>query len=367
MAKGTIKEQITQIEEEIRDTPYNKATQHHIGKLKAKLARLRDEIERIPTQAKRGGFAVKKSGSATVGIVGFPSAGKSTLLNTITDAESTVASYRFTTLNIIPGVMEYKGAKIQVLDMPGLIRGASKGRGMGRTVLSVVRCVDLVLLLLDVFETNIHVLINELEKGGIRLNQTSPDIVIIKKEKGGVNVNSTVELTKIDEEMVSSILRTYSYINADIVIREDITEEQLIDYLSSNRVYIPTIAVLNKVDLVNKKYLADISKRLNDWSLLFISAKEGIGLENLKEAIFNKFKFMRIFLRPQHGNADYEEPMIIKYGSTVGMVCDTIHRDFCKKFRYANVWGRSAKFPGQTVGMNHVLADEDVLTVVVKR
>ncbi len=53
--------------------------------------------------------------------------------------------------------------------------------------------------------------------------------------------------------------------------------------------------------------------------------------------------------------------------SDVGMVCDVLHREFRKKFRFANVWGKSAKFPGQTVGIDHVLQDGDILSIVTRR
>ena len=89
----SIEEQIAEVEEELKSTVYNKATQHHIGKLKAKLARLRQEAERRRSAGGGGagrGYAVRKSGNATVALIGFPSVGKSTLLNQITDAESQV-------------------------------------------------------------------------------------------------------------------------------------------------------------------------------------------------------------------------------------------------------------------------------------
>src|SRR6059036_383602 len=169
-----IEDQIKAVEDEIQKTPYNKATQHHIGKLKAKLARLKDEQETRRLKSGGGGpsYAVKKSGNATIGLVGFPSVGKSTLLNQITDATSAVAAYDFTTLDVIPGLMEHRGAKIQVLDMPGLIRGASKGRGRGKEVLSVARACDLILLMIDVFETHVDVLADELHLAGIRKRAT---------------------------------------------------------------------------------------------------------------------------------------------------------------------------------------------------
>jgi ribosome-interacting GTPase 1 len=121
----SIEQQIKAIEDEIFKTQKNKATEHHIGKLKAKMARLREEADRRKSAGAKGkGFSIKKSGDATVGIVGFPSIGKSTLLNQLTAADSKVGEYDFTTLEAIPGMMKYKGAEIQLLDMPGLIVGA---------------------------------------------------------------------------------------------------------------------------------------------------------------------------------------------------------------------------------------------------
>jgi ribosome-interacting GTPase 1 len=61
-----------------------------------------------------------------------------------------------------------------------------------------------------------------------------------------------------------------------------------------------------------------------------------------------------------------EEPMIILEDSTVGQVCDLLHRDFRRNFRFANVWGKSARFPGQVVGINHKLLDEDILTIITR-
>jgi len=88
---SSIQEQIQEVEDEIRKTQYNKATSHHIGRLKAKIARLRDEVEK-KSSSKGGseGYSVRKSGDGTVTLVGFPSVGKSTLLNILTDAKSEV-------------------------------------------------------------------------------------------------------------------------------------------------------------------------------------------------------------------------------------------------------------------------------------
>jgi hypothetical protein len=366
---ATIEEQIQETEDELAKTQYNKKTQHHIGKLKAKLARLKDELDvRRSKGPKVAGYAVKKSGHATVAIVGFPSVGKSTLLNKITNAQSAVAAYKFTTLTCVPGLMEHRGAKIQVLDLPGLIKDASKGKGKGREVLSVVRSADMILLMIDVFETNVEVLAHELWTANLRLNQRPPDIVIAKKNRGGVLVNFTTKQSTLDEDLVKEMMAEYGYINADIVIRDNIVEDQLIDYISGNRLFIPAIVAINKTDLVNEAYITQLKKRLGKhWKVVPISAEKDIGIEKLKDEIFDQLRFIRIYMKPQGKEADLVEPLVIKDGSDIGMICDSIHRDFRKNFRYALIWGKSAKFPGQIVGLDHKVMDQDVVTIIVKR
>jgi small GTP-binding protein len=365
---ATIEEQILQIEEEIRNTPYNKKSQHHIGRLKAKLAHLREEVEKRRSKKGAGpSYAVKKSGNATVALVGFPSVGKSTLLNRLTNAKSEVGAYDFTTLDVVPGLLEHRGAKIQILDLPGLIRDASKGRGRGKEILSVVRSADLIVLMIDVFETNLNVLLEELYSAGIRLNSRPPDVQITKRTRGGIEVNSTVRLTKIDEELVRDILREFGIANAVVVIREDINEERLIDALAKNRHYAKAIVVINKIDLVGASYLEEIKRRFKDWQIVPISAEKNLNIDQVKDRIFDALDLVRVYLKPQGKEADMDEPLVIRKGTDVGGVCDLLHREFRRKFRYAQVWGRSAKFPGQIVGLDHILEDGDILTIILRR
>lgn len=90
------------------------------GTLKAKIAKLKSELVNGPGGKQAGtknaerGFDVTKSGDTRIGLVGFPSVGKSTLLTTLTGTRSEAAAYEFTTLTCIPGTMKYKGARIQV-------------------------------------------------------------------------------------------------------------------------------------------------------------------------------------------------------------------------------------------------------------
>lgn len=362
----TLDEEIKAIEDEIAKTKYNKATSHHIGRLKAKLARIKDEVQKRSSSKSGGeGFSVKKSGDATVVLVGFPSVGKSTLLNSLTGAESLVAAYEFTTLDVVPGTMKYKGATIQILDVPGLVKGAASGRGRGKEVIAVVRNADLAVILLDVFQTVHHdVLIQELYDAGIRINSKPPDVTIRKKPRGGINVNGTVEV-ELDEETIKSVMGEYRIHNANVLIRENINIDQLIDVILGNRKYIPGVVVINKIDLADEYTLRGCREKFPD--ALLISADKKIHVEELKEKLFEELGFIRIFMKPQGQPPDMDEPMIIRSGSTIGDICDRLHRDFRKRFRYAQVWGDSAKHEGQRAGLDHVLYDNDVLTLILRK
>ena len=217
-------DRIKQIEEEIKKTQKNKATSHHIGKLKAQIAQLKEIIEKRNSSSTKGeGFLVRKSGDSTAVLLGFPSVGKSTILNYLTNANSKVGAYEFTTLDIVPGIMEYEDAKIQILDIPGIIKGASKGKGKGREILSATRNADLIIMVLDVFQPeHMEVILEEVRNIGVRPNEKKPEVKVSKKKMGGLNIVSTVELTHLDEKTIHSILSEYGIHSADVVLREQI-------------------------------------------------------------------------------------------------------------------------------------------------
>ena len=362
----SVEEQIRAVEDEIRTTPYNKATSHHIGRLKAKLARLREQRQKMASGRGGGeGYGIKKSGHATVVLMGYPSVGKSTLLNALTDAKSEVGEYEFTTLSVVPGVMELKGAKVQVLDVPGIISGAAFGRGRVREVLSVIRVADLIVMLVDPFDVHqLSVLEHELYEVGIRLNARRPDVHIKMKPRGGVSISTTLPIS-LDEETIRAVLAEYRVHNAHVLIREDITVDELIDVLSGSCTYVKSIMVFNKVDMCSPEHLNALRRQFPD--ALFISAQKGEGIAHLKDRIYAELEFIRIFLKPQGEPPDLNEPLVVKRGATVRDVCELLHRDFVRRFRYARVWGSSVKHAGQRVGLEHGLADGDVLTVIIGR
>ena len=362
--KLTANQQITELEEKISNTKYNKKTQHAIGLMKAKLAMMKERaVQRSSAGKSRGDdrFSVRKSGDGSVVLLGFPSVGKSTLLNKLTDAGSDVAAYAFTTLRAVPGMLKYKHAKIQIIDVPGIVSGAASGRGRGKEVLGVVRGADLILILIDALHPeHYQALLKEIYETGVRVNQDPPEVRITKKSRGGVNIGSTVPLRKIDKKTIVEICREMKISNADILLRTDVDADQFIDVIEGNKRYTKSLTVLSKVDLVDKERLVEIKKSIP--IDICISAETGLGIAELKDGLYDKMGFIRVFLKEVNKQADMDEPLIMFKGSSIKDVCSKLHKDFITKFRYARLWGPSAKFDGQIFRkLDKVLGDKDVL------
>lgn len=358
-SRALLQQKITELEEELSKTKYNKRTQHAIGLLKAKIATLKEKLDQ---KSKKGGplygFAVKKTGDATVVFIGYPSVGKSTLLNKLTNAHSQVAGYAFTTVTVIPGLMEYKNAKIQLLDIPGVIEGAALGSGRGKEALAIVRSADLVVLMADgKHPEQVNILKNELYRVGIRINQKVPDVKITKTAQGGVTVGSTVRLTRLTTQMVKDMLKEFRMMNANVLIRDDISADQLIDVVTANCKYLPCIVAANKSDLLTGQEQAMLKQECD----ILISAKNDSNLGQLRELIFQRLGLIRVFCKQVGKKADLEVPVILRKGSTVEDMCLRLHKDFVARFKIAKVWGKSARFDGQQLGLTHQLQDQDIV------
>lgn len=366
-----ILEKIKQIEEEMARTQKNKATEGHLGLLKARLAKFKSQLLEPPkgSGGKMEGFDVGKYGDARIALIGFPSVGKSTLLSTLTPTHSEQASYEFTTLTCIPGVIQYNGAKLQLLDLPGIIEGASEGKGRGRQVIAVGRSADLILMILDA-QTGADQqkkITRELESVGIRLNKSKPDITFKRKVANGVVFNSTCKLTHVTQEIVRKICHEYKVFHAEILFREDATVDDFIDVLEGrNRSYIPCLYIYNKIDSISLEEMNDLARRPDS---LVISCNLQLNLEYLVECIWDKLGLVRVYTKKQGGKPDFNDPLILtqrRDGFAVKAACMQIHKQMIEDFKSAFVWGKSTKHGGQRAGIRHILHDEDVLQIFKK-
>ncbi|ELA42890.1 small GTP-binding protein domain protein [Vittaforma corneae ATCC 50505] len=357
-------DKIAEIEAEMARTQKNKATEHHLGSLKAKLARYRSELaEPKQKSTKAPAFEVQKSGDARVALVGFPSVGKSTLLSKITSTFSKQAEHEFTTLDCISGKLEYNGASIQILDLPGIIDGASSNRGRGRQIISVVKTADLILMILDYRRPkDKEILISELNKMGIRINKTRPNVSLVRTGSG-IEITACCKLANLSEATIIAILKEYRIYNCQLTIREDITDEDLIDVLSSNATYLRCIFCYNKVDELSYDEFLSIAE---DDENVVISCNMGWNLDELKHRVWSELQLKRIYTKKKGEDPDFKHPIVMRSEPTVKELCLRIHKDMDINFKHALVWGSSAKHQPQKVGLSHFLNDEDVVQISTK-
>ncbi len=147
--------------------------------------------------------------------------------------------------------------------------------------------------------------------------------------------------------------------------REDIDADDLIDVLEGNKRYIPSIVIINKVDLATDDELNKIKEIVAPD--LYVSAENRTGLEELRELIFEKLGFIRIYCKEVSKEADMEEPMILFKGAKLKDMCDKLHREFVTKFKYSRIWGKSVKFEGQKIlNLEHELKDKDIVEIHLK-
>jgi small GTP-binding protein len=147
----------------------------------------------------------------------------------------------------IPGTINYRGARIQLLDLPGIIEGAKDGKGRGRQVIGTARTCNLILIVLDASKpvSQKRIMERELEGFGIRLNKKPPHITLRRKESGGVSFRSTFPQPNLSAELVKAICIEYKMSNCDVAAHQaNCRAEDLIDVIEGLRgarppVYVP--------------------------------------------------------------------------------------------------------------------------------
>ncbi len=362
--EDALNSKLEDLKKQYSKTKYNKATNKYLGLLRAKMATIRKQIS--SKKRKKGlGFAVKKTGDATIALVGFPNAGKSSTLNLLTGVESKVADYAFTTLEVIPGMLNLKGAKIQVLDTPGLIEGAHIGKGEGNKIASAIRVVDLILFIVDITDyEKLFYLIDELSALGIDFNDKPAKVKVDETERGGVRIIRNGKVAPPDGSIIE-VMKGVGLVNANVFIFGNCTLDDILDAISEDKIRIPSIVALNKIDLnANFKKVKESLEVRTKMKVIPISVKTSYGIESLKDTMFSSLGLVRVFLKEKGQRADFEKPLVVKNGSTVLDVAKRVHADLAKEVRFAYVTGSSVRFLNQRVGLDHVVQDEDVVTFV---
>jgi ribosome-interacting GTPase 1 len=128
--------------------------------------------------------------------------------------------------------------------------------------------------------------------------------------------------------------------NVEVLIREDITVDQFIDVIEGNRVYLRCLYVINKIDCI---HLDEVDRLAHSPNTVVVSCKDSLNLDLLLDKIWEYLDFIRIYTKVRGKRPDFSEPLIMRNGASMEHICHAIHREMVKNFKYALVWGTSAK------------------------
>jgi len=289
--------------------PKHKGTDKLQADVKAKISKLKKEIQQKKKSTRRGDqYSVEKEGAAQLVLIGPPNAGKSQILASLSHATPEVAAYPYTTSKPLCGMMPFENIQIQLVDTPPIA-----SEFMEPWLAGIVRSADLVCLVVDL--------------GSDRMLEETQEV-----------------FQKLQEYK--------------ILLEQEERETNPLDGIAHKK----SMILGNKSDLpisgINLSILKEsYGQRI---PIFHLSAKEKTNIEEFKQYIFDSLKILRVYTKTPGKKADYDDPVILKVGSTIMEAAKAIHKDFARNLKYARVWGEGV-FDGQMVQKDFVLKDGHVV------
>jgi len=302
----TTPEKIAALEEMLAIMPKHKGTDHLRAELRRRIAKLTQASDK-KAATQRASMVIQKEGAAQITVIGLPNAGKSQLVSRVTNASPAVAEYPFTTHTATPGMMEFENIQIQLIDTPPIVP-----QSIESWLPPILRRADALLVMTDLSDdplAQIEAITTELEK--MRIG-------IIDRET--------------DDEQQSVLL------------------------------YKKALIFGNKIDLAqaSQNYAILQEKYEDQLPVMAISAKEGIGLEELKLKIYRTLDIIRVYTKTPGQKPDFNDPIILNRGNMLEDAAAAVHKDFRARLKYARVWG-SGKHDGIMIKRDHILQDGDII------
>lgn len=251
-------------------------------------------------------FEIPLSGIGRIVLFGLSNVGKSTLMNAITNTEVATGAYLHTTTIGQAGACTYENVTFQIVDLPGFL-DFKEDWALSKQIVRVARTGDVIMLVIDLtmaVENQLTFLIEQLENANILVNGESSLKIAIIATKGDLPGS--------------------------------------------------------------KENYQKLLKRTN-WEVFPTAYNNEKSLNELKKRMFQQLEVIRVYTKPSGEKPNTNEPFIAPQGATIADIAEKIHTSFLQRFRYAKVWGTSVDFPGQQVGLDHELHDEDIIELVLHR
>ncbi len=289
--------------------PKHKGTDKLQADLKFRISKLKKEMQQKKKTTRRGDqYFVDKEGAAQVVLIGAPNVGKSQILSSVTNATPEVASYPYTTLKPLCGMIPFENIQIQLVDTPPI-----SSDFMEPWLSGIIRNADLVMLVVDLGSENM----------------------------------------RAETKTVFRRLEEYK-----IQLETEEKETDPLDGVAHKK----TSLLANKSDSGRSEENLTVLKDLygKRFPIFPISAQKGINIQELKRYVFERLEILRVYTKTRGKRADFEDPVILKIGSTLLDAARTIHKDFAFNLKYARIWGTGV-YDGQMVQKDFVLLDGHVV------
>lgn len=371
----TPQEKLEKLQEFLSLIPKHKGTEKLCAQTKTKIAQLRKEIEEKKRQRKgRGGprFFLEKEGAAQIVILGQTKSGRSSLLTSVTNAKTEVSDYPYTTLEPVPGMLQFEDLQFQIVEAPAITEGSTSGESWGQQTLGLARNADGIILMIDLQSEatkQLATIQSELEKARIVIQKPRAKVDIQRKHVGsGLRIIAVGKLVNCNLRDVENLLKGYRIIDATVKIYGEATLDDVEDAIFESTTYRPVIIVANKTDVPEAtKHLQELRRVAGaNLTIIPVSCETKRGLEKLGPAIFNALEIIRVYTKEPNDRTPSGNPFILKRGSTVGDLARQIHSDFIERFAYARIWGKRLPFSPQKVGSSFTLDDKDVVELHTK-
>ena len=353
--------------------PKHKGTSKLLANVRRRIATLEREMEKAKARRKGGrgrGFSVPKEGAGQIIILGPTNVGRSSLLASLTNAKAEITPVPYATRKPIIGMLPYEDIQFQLVEAPALVKGATDGRMEGPQILGLARNADGLVLMVDLSGEPVEqfqAVRSELGQAGIMIERLEGEVEIVRRSSGvGIQVAGGGILVDCTVEDIRRMLNTYRINSAVVKIRGKARLEDIEVSLFSSTTYKPTMIIANKADVDGaEEKLFHLKKTVKGKGIpvLSVSCKTNEGLEEVARQIFVMLGIVRVYAKKPEEKEPSGDPIVVGEGTTVIDVAKKLNTRLYRGFRYARIWGTSAKHPGQKVGSEHTMEDGDIIEI----
>jgi ribosome-interacting GTPase 1 len=338
MDAKTPEEKIKAIQDFLSSVPKHKGTENLVYWARRRLAELREESER-QRKKKSGSFSffVEKEGAGQIIVLGREEL-KNPLVRKTTNVKQDPKDFP------IPAMTYYEDVGIQLVNPPPVILDSKL---IVSKIIGLIRNTDGLLFVVE--DKNEFLKFKEfLESNNILLGKPKGKVIIEKLRSGkeGIRIILLGKLINTDENEIRKYLQDFGLRSAIVKIIGEVSLDDVEKSIFETVSYKPAVVV-----------------SLNPFEYPGIPVVTKI--DNLPKYLFDSLDIIRVYTK-EPGEEPSKDPLILKRGSTVLDVAKKLHSSLYENFKYARIWGKSAKFPGQKVGEDHVLEDKDIVEIHTK-